>query len=317
MLPLELVQIVFSVPSQDNCIIGVTDDSGELETNYPPAYGGVVEFVKDEYLTNFYPIDTYEYTENPGIIGYAVAGYPQEVIELHKIVEVPVSAKKYEFSKCITHENGNDKYCLYNFGDALFEPNLIGPLATVYANGSKSWKHEFYLSDSPQQLGENETVTYTLIRRADLNPNVISEEYSTSFRVEGNQTTTIQLVPGIYEEGMGDGNFPKIRQDVLEILDVKFFLGNNIKLKEISLAKKDYFFGIRPEHFSLSEDCQYKFKPKIDLTENLGNEKIAYMKVDQHEISAKLPGQNNDVNHIGFDVKDIFIFDEDGNRVRS
>ena len=104
--------------------------------------------------------------------------------------------------------------------------------------------------------------------------------------------------------------------DIISGDEIKF-LGNNIKLKEISLAKKDYFFGIRPEHFSLSEDCQYKFKPKIDLTENLGNEKIAYMKVDEHEISAKLPGQNNDVDHIGFDVKDIFIFDEDGNRVRS
>ena len=34
-------------------------------------------------------------------------------------------------------------------------------------------------------------------------------------------------------------------------------------------------------------------------------------------ISPALPGQNNDVDHIGFDVKDIFIFDEDGNRVRS
>lgn len=104
--------------------------------------------------------------------------------------------------------------------------------------------------------------------------------------------------------------------DIISGDEIKF-LGNNIKLKEISLAKKDYFFGIRPEHFNLSEDCQYKFKPKIDLTENLGNEKIAYMKVDEHEISAKLPGQNNDVDHIGFDVKDIFIFDEDGNRVRS
>ena len=41
------------------------------------------------------------------------------------------------------------------------------------------------------------------------------------------------------------------------------------------------------------------------------------MKVDEHEISAKLPGQNDHVDHIGFDVKDIFIFDEDGNRVRS
>ncbi|MBT3814774.1 hypothetical protein HOG07_05040, partial [Candidatus Woesearchaeota archaeon] len=261
--PLELVQIGFSVPSQDNCIIGVTDDSGELETNYPPAYGGVVEFVKDEYLTNFYPIDTYEYTENPGIIGYAVAGYPQEVIELHKIVEVPVSAKKYEFSKCITHENGNDKYCLYNFGDALFEPNLIGPLATVYANGSKSWKHEFYLSDSPQQLGENETVTYTLIRRADLNPNVISEEYSTSFRVEGNQTTTIQLVPGIYEVTAAvitENAFNIPKNDRCEDSNCATISGMNITsfvTGVVNLDVETFYMEITPEDLYSAQEIEF------------------------------------------------------------
>jgi len=106
------------------------------------------------------------------------------------------------------------------------------------------------------------------------------------------------------------------KEDIISNNEVKFF-ENIIKFNKIKLAKKDYFLGIRPEHFSLSKDCQYKFKPKIDLTENLGNEKIAYIRIDKHEISAKLPGQKNNVEHIGFDVKDIFIFDEDGNRVRS
>ena len=35
--------------------------------------------------------------------------------------------------------------------------------------------------------------------------------------------TKFTLVPGIYEEGMGDGNFPKIRKDVLERLNEHFF----------------------------------------------------------------------------------------------
>jgi ABC-type sugar transport system ATPase subunit len=104
--------------------------------------------------------------------------------------------------------------------------------------------------------------------------------------------------------------------DVISSNEVKF-LGNNIKFDEISFSKKDYYFGIRPEHFTVSSDCEYKFKPKIDLTENLGNEKIAYIKIDGHDVSAKIPTQNNAIDQIGFSTKDIFVFDENGKRVRS
>ena len=105
-------------------------------------------------------------------------------------------------------------------------------------------------------------------------------------------------------------------KDIISTNEVKF-LGNNIKFNKINLTKKNYSFGIRPEHFSLSENCQYKFKPNIDLTENLGNEKIAYIKIDGNEISAKIPSQNEIIDQIGFDLKDIFVFDETGTRVRS
>jgi ABC-type sugar transport system ATPase subunit len=104
--------------------------------------------------------------------------------------------------------------------------------------------------------------------------------------------------------------------DVISSNEVKF-LGNNIKFDEISFSKKDYYFGIRPEHFTVSSDCEYKFQPKIDLTENLGNEKIAYIKIDGHDVSAKIPTQNNAIDQIGFSTKDIFVFDENGKRVRS
>ena len=95
------------------------------------------------------------------------------------------------------------------------------------------------------------------------------------------------------------------------------FLGNKVKINGINFLKKDYYFGIRPEHFSFSEDNEYKFNPKVDLIENLGNEKIAYIKIDQFEISAKIPSHQNIENIIGFNSKDIFVFDENGKRVKS
>ena len=79
--------------------------------------------------------------------------------------------------------------------------------------------------------------------------------------------------------------------------------------------KKKYFIGIRPEHFNLSNDSQFKFKPKIDLVENLGNEKIVYMSNDNLELSAKISSQEDFQNQINFDSKDIFIFDENGRRI--
>ena len=57
---------------------------------------------------------------------------------------------------------------------------------------------------------------------------------------------------------------------------------------------------IRPEHFNVSENNEYSFNPKVDLIDNLGNEKIAYVKIDQYEISAKISSKHNIDNTIGF-----------------
>ena len=94
-------------------------------------------------------------------------------------------------------------------------------------------------------------------------------------------------------------------------------LGNNVKIPNVNLEKKNYFIGIRPEHFSVSDDSEYKFEPKIDLIENLGNEKIAYIKMNNHEISAKISSQNKIENQMGFNSKDIFLFNENGERIKS
>ena len=93
------------------------------------------------------------------------------------------------------------------------------------------------------------------------------------------------------------------------------FLGNEITFEKTKFDKKKYFLGIRPEHFNLSNDSQFKFKPKIDLVENLGNEKIVYMSNDNLELSAKISSQEDFQNQINFDSKDIFIFDENGRRI--
>jgi len=95
------------------------------------------------------------------------------------------------------------------------------------------------------------------------------------------------------------------------------FLGNKVKLDKLNFSKKEYYLGIRPEHFSVSENNEYSFNPKVDLIENLGNEKIAYIKIDQHEISAKISSKNTIDNKIGFNSKDIFVFDENGKRLKS
>ena len=112
-------------------------------------------------------------------------------------------------------------------------------------------------------------------------------------------------------------NILKITSDKIISNHEVNFLDNKIKIDEINFTKKDYYFGIRPEHFEVSDNSEYKFNPKIELIENLGNEKIAYIKIDNHDISAKIPSQNTIGNQLGFSSKNIFVFDENGTRLRS
>ena len=110
-------------------------------------------------------------------------------------------------------------------------------------------------------------------------------------------------------------NILKITSDKIISNHEVNFLDNKIKIDEINFTKKNYYFGIRPEHFEVSDNSEYKFNPKIELIENLGNEKIAYIKIDNHDISAKISSQNTIGNQIGFSSKNIFVFDENGTRL--
>ena len=102
-----------------------------------------------------------------------------------------------------------------------------------------------------------------------------------------------------------------ISENTIKILE------NNIQFDQLKLNKSKHFVGIRPEHLKANQENQFSFNPEIELIENLGNEKIAYMKKNDHQLSAKVPSNIEIGYKIGFDLNDLFIFDENGNRLKS
>ena len=105
-------------------------------------------------------------------------------------------------------------------------------------------------------------------------------------------------------------------EDVVSNKIIKI-LGNEIQFNKYNIQKKKYYIGIRPEHFDIDDHSEYEFSPKIDLVENLGNEKIVYMTKDKHQLSAKISSKSEIKNSFKFSFKNIFIFDENGERLRS
>ena len=105
-------------------------------------------------------------------------------------------------------------------------------------------------------------------------------------------------------------------EDVVSNKIIKI-LGNEIQFNKYNIQKKQYYIGIRPEHFDIDDHSEYEFSPKIDLVENLGNEKIVYMTKDKHQLSAKISSKSEIKNSFKFSFKNIFIFNENGERLRS
>ena len=105
-------------------------------------------------------------------------------------------------------------------------------------------------------------------------------------------------------------------EDVVSNKIIKI-LGNEIQFNKYNIEKKKYYIGIRPEHFDIDDHSEYEFSPKIDLVENLGNEKIVYMTKDKHQLSAKISSKSEIKNSFKFSFKNIFIFNENGERLRS
>ena len=105
-------------------------------------------------------------------------------------------------------------------------------------------------------------------------------------------------------------------EDIVSENTIKL-LGNDIQFNNLKLKKSKHFVGIRPEHLKANQNTKFTFNPEIELIENLGNEKIVYMKKDEHQLSAKIPSNVEIGSSIGFDLNDIFIFDENGKRLKS
>ena len=105
-------------------------------------------------------------------------------------------------------------------------------------------------------------------------------------------------------------------EDIISENTIKLF-DNDIKFDNLKLKKSKLFIGIRPEHLKTNLKTNFTFKPEIELIENLGNEKIIYIKKDKHQLSAKIPSNINIQNSIGFDLENLLVFDQNGERAKS
>ena len=92
-------------------------------------------------------------------------------------------------------------------------------------------------------------------------------------------------------------------------------LGLEIKFNNIKFEKTKHYVGIRPEHLKVNDNNDFTFNPEIELIENLGNEKIVYMKKNNNQLSAKISSNMKITNKIGFNLQDLLIFDKNKNRI--
>ena len=204
--PLEAVQIGFSIPEQDDCILGATDSEGVFESKYPAVYGGVASFIKDDYLTNFYPIDTYQYkesagagagssgTETAGIMGYAVTGLTEKVIPLHKRKMISVAIKKKSLEKCITDNEEEETVC---YSQGLFAAT-DKPLFS-YSPEQLEQAHFWTFPNLARSLSSNEKGVIILTRVGDTQPGVFNNEFTATVAVTGTKEAEMELVPGTYK----------------------------------------------------------------------------------------------------------------------
>ncbi len=190
--PLEAVSIGFTIPNQGDCLVGQTDAGGELSSSLPPVYGGVLNYGKEGYLTNLYPLDSYEAKDNPLLIGYAVADLPSEisaekVIEMHPLQQVKIKVKKKKLSKCVKDD------C---YGSGVFSSS--GEQVYSFIPAPHEVPHRWIFSSSAQNLNANETATLSLERVSNTNPAVANLDFAAAATLRGTEMANLSLYPGIY-----------------------------------------------------------------------------------------------------------------------
>jgi hypothetical protein len=234
--PLEMVNFGYSIPDQDYCVLGQSDNDGVHKENYPAAYGGVLDLKLDGYLSEYFSFDSYPYKTEPGIVGYAIAGINEPAIELYPMKEIKLSVKKKNVEKCVVMadvpqcvkstsgpkkfqecvEDSPARACFFNSGNGLFLPPE--PDIEILANGSSSRWQQYYFIDNSYDLatieenGADEGVIGILERMSDIYgemPGHYSEQLTVTFDINGKEEAIVELVPGLYKVTMNTRmNFP-------------------------------------------------------------------------------------------------------------
>ena len=186
--PLDFVNIGFKVPNSGTCEMGQTDGKGTILTKYPAVYGGIINFVKEDYLSNQYAIDTYKFQEQGAIVGYATGLNPPVVVPLHKKATVDIIATKKNLDKCI------DAKCFFSgpFGAGGSE------IYSYQIQGSDK-VHKWFLTGVSKKLGQFEEVLISLKRIRDLYEGSNNEVFNTVVRIEYGIPQPTDLYPGVYE----------------------------------------------------------------------------------------------------------------------
>ncbi len=104
-------------------------------------------------------------------------------------------------------------------------------------------------------------------------------------------------------------------ENVVSDNTLKLF-GSEIKFNKFKFEKAKHYIGIRPEHLKVNHKSDFSFNPEVELIENLGNEKIIYLRKDKNQLSAKIPSNMEIRNTIGFNLQDLLIFDKNKIRIK-
>ena len=258
--PISFANIGLKIQNQDDCIIGTTQKNGKLEEKSPAVYGGILTVMKEDYLTNFYPIDTYKYKDSSAIIGYAVADVQEPVIELHRYKDINVTIKKKLLKKCI----GNNCFS----GSSLFPSR--GKKVYSYIPEMLEVEHSWHMTDITSDLNDSEEGLITLKRIGDLHKDVNGEEFATALSTKGNESKEISLVPGIYEVG---GTIISKKEIIIpeeERCDFPVcFTMNEVKLGSMVLGQlafdtKESYLVIEPEDLYSSREIIF-YIPSADF----------------------------------------------------
>ena len=264
--PLEKVQLSFSIPQQDTCVIGQTDSSGKLAEKFPAVYGGVANFIKQDYLINYYPLDTYKLKNKTTLIGYAASsGSIIEPIAMHRIKTINATIKKLNLNKCVAGQCYPSGMPFKGEPVYSFNPRFLD-------NG----KHQYYFSSAAQPLKETEQGLVALKKVEDIREGVFSQDFTSAAAVNGGGLQEIRLVPGVYE-----------------------VTGNLILNEELVIPKEercspDVFLWWGSECFTLDETRMEKF-PEGMLQ---WDEKKAYLRITPEDLYSSnlitfyLPSQN-------------------------